>query len=107
MAVAGDAGEVVVIQMGVEEVVGGGVALVSAIEPVVVDSAFGNDVIGPAWLVCEQWSYAGGCFVGILPMPKVLSWLRKILFETVHRVVSSRRSTSPSPLGSSKVPAVV
>ena len=51
MAVAGDAGEVVVVEVGVEEVVGRGVALAGAVEPVVVDGALGDDVFGPAWFL--------------------------------------------------------
>lgn len=48
VAVAGDAGEVVVVKVSVEEVIGRGVALVRTVEPVVVDSALDDDVVGPA-----------------------------------------------------------
>lgn len=49
VAVGSDAGNVVVEEVHVEEVVGGGVALVGAVEPVVVDGALGDDIFGPAY----------------------------------------------------------
>jgi hypothetical protein len=53
VAVAGYAGDVVVVEVRVQQVVGRGVALVGAVEPVVVDGAFGDDVLCPAWMVLE------------------------------------------------------
>lgn len=49
MAVGGDATDVVVVEMGVAEVVGRGVALVGAVEEVVVNCALGDEVLGPTF----------------------------------------------------------
>ena len=48
MAVAGNVGEVVVVEVGVLEVISGGVALLGGVEPVVVDGTLSNDVVRPA-----------------------------------------------------------
>ena len=48
VAVAGNAAKVVVVEMGILQVVGAGIALVGSVEVVVVDGALGDDVIRPA-----------------------------------------------------------
>lgn len=48
VAVAGDAAHIVVVEVGVFQIVSAGVALVGAVEVVVVDGALRNEVVRPA-----------------------------------------------------------
>lgn len=52
--------QVVVVEMGVFDVVGGGVALVGVVEVVVVDGDLGGDVGGPAW---DDINHNYSCFL--------------------------------------------